>query len=86
MTAQTRKKLAEMVMSALLTLLATLFVLFGTGAWASKENTSDHAADIRAVIEMQQRTLDVVCDGQKASIRAARACAAPPPTITVRKP
>ncbi len=84
MTAQTRQKFVELIASSLLTLLATLFVLFGTGAWSGKENTADHAADFRDLVEMQQRTLDVVCDGHAVqSPRAYRACTSPRPSPRV---
>jgi len=78
----TGKKVAELAINTLLGLIATLAVLFGTGAWSLKENASDHAADVSVIMEMQARTLDVVCD--MAGNRTKRACTEPRPEL--RKP
>lgn len=83
MTAQTRTKVVDLLMSAIIGLAATLFVLFGTGAWSSKENAIDHDRDIRAVIQLQQRTLDAVCDAQP---KRSRACQAAEPVVGQRTP
>lgn len=78
----TRQKFAEMAINTLMGLIATLAVLFGTGAWSYKENANDHAADVAVIMEMQTRTLDVVCDQD--GNREKRACKEPRPVI--RKP
>jgi predicted Rossmann-fold nucleotide-binding protein len=85
MTQAQKKKAVEYLISAALALVSSIFLLFGTGAWDSKESAIDHAADFAAVVEMQQRTLDVVCDGQKLTERAKRACSSPAPVLRVKK-
>lgn len=78
----TGKKIAEMTINTVIGLIATLAVLFGTGAWSIKENASDHAADVAVIMEMQTRTLDVVCDQD--GNREKRACKEPRPEIRKR--
>jgi hypothetical protein len=76
----TGKKIVELAINAALGLLATLFLLFGTGAWSRKENASDHAADMAAVMEMQTRTLDILCETPGNAQK--RPCTAPKPTLS----
>jgi hypothetical protein len=79
----TGKKLAEIAVNTVLGLLATLAVLFGTGAWSAKEDVADHQHDVQAIVELQVRTLDVLCDTP--NNRAKRACVDPRPALAPPK-
>lgn len=75
------QKIRDRAVDAMLSVLATLFVLFGTGAWSLKENGADHRADIAllraeiaAVRALEQRILDRLCDQTKTNV-----CTAPAP-------
>jgi hypothetical protein len=74
------QRLKDRLVDAVLAVVGSLFILFGTGAWSSKENAAEHKADIQAVgalhradiqelRELQQRTLDAVCDAVKVKPR-----------------
>jgi hypothetical protein len=76
----TGRKVTEMVINALIGMLATLFLLFGTGAWSRKENAADHARDMQSVMEMQTRTLDILCETPGNAQK--RPCTAPKPTLS----
>jgi hypothetical protein len=78
----TGRKVTEMVINALIGMLATLFLLFGTGAWSRKENAADHARDMQSVIELQTRTLDIICDTPEN--HAKRPCTTPRPELERR--
>ena len=51
----TQARVRDHVVNAAITAIATLFLMFGTGAWRSKESVTDHNADV-------QRILDVLCE------------------------
>lgn len=58
-------KIFESVINAIIGMIATLFVLFGTGAWSSLETREQHDSDIRVVRDTVLQRLDrlqrVVC-------------------------
>jgi hypothetical protein len=71
----TRANVGSLILNAVIGMIATLFVLFGTGAWSLKENVSAHNADISAMRagtdsvrselrESTQRILDAICNAQ----------------------
>ena len=60
------------MIGAVITLAATVFLTFGTGLWASKENVSDHKSDVQAMNAKLERILDVLCEKQP----TIRACGA----------
>lgn len=51
-----------------LTPIVTMLLL---AAWASKESTTDHAADMKDLRSTQQRILDVVCE-DRPEVRACK--------------
>lgn len=78
-----RAKVKEHAINALIGLLASMFLLFGTGAWNLKENTSDHHADVLQIkaqadadrLQLNSkldRILDALCDA--AQHRQPRTC------------
>lgn len=82
-----KTKLIEAALTALLGVVGTIGIAVLTGAWSSKEDTVAHQADIAAVVQMTQRTLDVVCDqALTKTVRTARACSAPAPVVQAGRP
>lgn len=86
----TGKQIRAHVINALVGMLATMFLLFGTGAWNRKENVSDHALDVQRVQATERqdlialknelaRILDVVCD-PKPNTPLPHACTDPSTT------
>lgn len=74
-------RLRESLVNAFIGMIATITLLFATGAWATKEPAATHQADIvaiRAKIDSlsagQQRILDALCDPQRDK---PRACTSP---------
>lgn len=70
-------------MNAIVGMIATLFIMFGTGAWALKENAAAHNSDMAATklaIEAvqadlhtsTQRILDAICSNAHNSKRVCQ--------------
>ncbi len=72
MAPTSRQRILDIVIATFLTFISTIFLMFGTGAWALKEDVSDHKADVARIMQMQQRTLDAVCDAAKNVPHACR--------------
>lgn len=56
-----RRSIRPQLVTGVITLIISFLLLFATGAWASKETTSDHRSDIERVEGKLIRILDVVC-------------------------
>jgi hypothetical protein len=56
------------------------FCCLGPGLGVAKKMPADHAADMAAVMEMQTRTLDIVCETPGNAQK--RPCTAPKPTLS----
>lgn len=97
MSPAARGRFRDALINALLGMLATLFLLFATGAWSSRESVSDHRADVEqlraSVVEElhridinQQRTLDAVCTLSPKAVSCTTPVVAPPtlPSILPR--
>lgn len=63
-------RIRDYALNALITLIATVFLLFGTGAWSLKENVADHNRDILQITNKLDRLLDAVCDKADGKPRA----------------
>jgi hypothetical protein len=68
----TQARIRDHVVNAAITMIATLFLTFGTGLWQSKESVAAHATDMQRVNTKLERILDVLCQSE-ANARA-RAC------------
>lgn len=56
-----KASIRDAAVGGFITLIGSLALMLATGAWAAKENTSDHRADIQAVNANVRRVLDLLC-------------------------
>jgi hypothetical protein len=69
-------KFRDVAISAFITGVATLFLSSAVRSWDAAhtwESVSDHKADIQAVNARLERILDVLCEGERARVRACGA-------------
>jgi hypothetical protein len=64
MSSPSAKELRKSVLNAVIGMIATLFLVFGTGLWNLKENASAHKLDIQTVNANVERVLDLLCEGR----------------------
>lgn len=77
MSPQQKASIRDAVVGGAITLLGSIALMLATGAWASKENASDHRADIAAVRSEVRRVLDVVCLDHPAAPQCQNASGVP---------
>jgi hypothetical protein len=74
MESSTRTVIVSSVVTTVVTLVGTVILAVATGAWAGKENASDHRSDMQALVAAVTRVKDVVCyDHQRAPLCQERA-------------
>jgi len=61
MTSSTRSAILTSVVATVSTMIGTIVLAIATGAWAGKENVSDHRADVERIVAKMERIRDVVC-------------------------